>query len=87
MNTIGITGNNRKSDWFEYLYFFMIVIYAGMASPFTENMIYYTDQPVGFIIPVFMTIILLIKKSGLFLRYLISFNNYGYYSMATFTVH
>jgi hypothetical protein len=62
MNTIGITGNNRKSDWFEYLYFFMIVIYAGMASPFTENMIYYTDQPVGFIIPVFMTIILLIRN-------------------------
>jgi hypothetical protein len=62
MNTIGITGNNRKSDWFEYLYFFMIVIYAGMASPFTENMIYYTDQPLGFIIPVFMTIILLIRN-------------------------
>jgi hypothetical protein len=62
MNTIGITGNNKKSDWFEYLYFFMIVIYAGMASPFTENMIYYTNQPVGFIIPVFMTIILLLRN-------------------------
>lgn len=62
MNTIEITSNNKNTDWFEYLYFFMIVIYAGMASPFTENMMFYTYQPVGFIIPVFMTIILLLRN-------------------------
>ncbi len=53
---------NLKVPWFEYLYFFMIVIYAGMASPFTKNMVYYTGQPVGFIIPIIMTIILLIRN-------------------------
>jgi hypothetical protein len=62
MNTIEIPVNNKKSDWFEYLYFFMIVIYAGMASPFTKTMNHYTDQPIGFIIPVFMTLILLIRN-------------------------
>lgn len=64
MNTLEITENinNNKIDWYEYLYFFMIVVYAGMASPFTKNMIHYSGQPIGFIIPIIMTIILLIKN-------------------------
>jgi hypothetical protein len=61
-NTIQISGNENKTDWFEYLYFFMIVIYAGMASPITQSMMYYSGQPVAFIIPVFMTMILIIRN-------------------------
>ncbi len=66
MDIIEYTANSKKTPWFEYLYFFMIVIYAGMAISFTKSMVYYTGQPVGFIIPILMTIILLIRNPVFF---------------------
>jgi hypothetical protein len=60
--------NEKKIGWFEYLYFFMIVIYGGMAIGFTSQMMSYCKQPLGFLIPILMSFILLVRNK-------ISFNN------------
>ena len=51
-----------KYPFFEKLYFFMIVIYAAMAIPATNCMMYYADSVLGFIIPIIMTIILITRN-------------------------
>lgn len=56
-----------QKNWFEYFYFFVIVIYAAMATSFTKAMMYYSN-PVGFALPVILTSILLVKNK-------VQFNN------------
>ena len=60
--------------WFENLYFFMIVIYAAMAIPFTKAMMAYYEQPIGFAIPIIMTSILLFRNK-------VNFNNRYFFSI------
>lgn len=60
--------NKSKTGWFEYIYFFMIVIYTAMAIPFFKCMMAYYNEPIGFILPIVMTTILLIRNK-------LSFNN------------
>jgi hypothetical protein len=58
--------NETKIGWFEYLYFFMIVIYAAMAIGFTSSMMGYYKEPIGFLLPIAMTSILLIRNKVTF---------------------
>jgi hypothetical protein len=53
---------NNKFHFFEELYFFIILIYAGMAIPFTKSMMYYNDVPLGFLLPIGLTIILIFRN-------------------------
>ena len=46
---------------FEKVYFFVILIYAGMAVPFTRNINAFYDN-IGFIIPVLLTLILIVRN-------------------------
>jgi hypothetical protein len=56
---LSITDQDRKVITpFEYIYFFMIVIYSAMATGFTSSMIGYFKHPVGFLLPIIMTVIL-----------------------------
>jgi hypothetical protein len=60
--------NQNKIKIFEYSYFFMIVIYSAMATDFTKSMYAYYHQPIGFLIPIVMTIILVLRNG-------VTFNN------------
>lgn len=57
-----MTQDINKTERFEYIYFFMIVIYAAMAVPFTTSMNGYTGSLIGFALPIIMTIILLTRN-------------------------
>ena len=72
--------DTNKTGWFEYIYFFMIVIYAAMAVPFTSSMNGYTGSPIGFLLPIIMTGILLIRNKVNFK------NNYFIAVIITYTV-
>ena len=52
----------NKIGVFEYIYFFMIVIYTAMGTPFTKAMMAFYNQPLGFAIPIIMTLILIIRR-------------------------
>ena len=68
MNNSELAQNDNKLYWFEYLYFFMIVIYSAMAISFTRSMMGYFQQPIGFALPIIMTIILLIRNNVTFVN-------------------
>lgn len=55
-----------KYHFFEKVYFFVILIYAGMAVSFTRNINAYYDL-IGFLIPVVLTCVLIIRNSINFL--------------------
>jgi len=60
--------DDTKIGWFEHLYFFMIVIYSAMAIDFTSSMTGYYKSPIGFLLPIVMTTILVIRNK-------VAFNN------------
>jgi len=68
MNKNDLAQDDNNIYWFEYLYFFMIVIYAAMAIKFTRSMMGYFQQPIGFAIPIIMTLILLIRNKITFVN-------------------
>jgi hypothetical protein len=81
--------DTNKTEWFEYIYFFMVVIYAAMAVPFTSSMNGYTGSPLGFALPVVMTAILLVRnkvnfKNSYFLTILIV---YTLWALAQFLIN
>lgn len=55
-----------------YAYFFMIVIYAGMATPFTRSMMSYNESPIAFLVPIIFTLFIVLK-------YKVSFSSRGFY--------
>lgn len=50
-----------KIGIYDYIYLFVIIIYAGMAIPATNSMMFYNNDLLAFIIPIILTIILVIK--------------------------
>lgn len=50
----------RRISFFEYLFMFVLIIYGGRASKFVENLSLITN-PIGCIIPVLLSIILVIR--------------------------
>lgn len=67
---------DKNIGLFEYSYFFMIVIYSAMATEFTSSMNGYYKQPIGFLIPILMTIILVLRNR-------VTFNNKKLYIILT----
>jgi hypothetical protein len=56
------TGHPKKLDNFDYLYFFVIIIYAAMAVPATKSMVRpHTDDLIAYIIPWVLTAFMAIK--------------------------
>lgn len=69
----------RKISFFEYLYVFILIIYAGRANTFVESASF-TENPIGIILPVILAGILIIK-------WRVSFNKEFYILMVCFTVY
>ena len=51
-------------SWFSYLYLFMIVLYAGQSGGLT-GLVAYEGNPIVFILPVLMTIVLVRHQKGI----------------------